>query len=234
MKHKETYYNQFLKEKETIVTSLLKDYNEKNEKAQDGYQDNVRNKFLNNLYPLTREKQTELGTINQRFFLDLEETLLEDKHKNIELEFEKKFNLIEGDKVLILKKLTELQAYLEVIQTIRAQGKDVESASELSEGEEVINTPIHWKGKELEFVQLVYSLFEAGYLKNDKEEITNLVKQIAKAFNYRLSESWQSNLSDCVLNRNSDYEPKIFGKLIESFNAYRKERIENHKNISPK
>lgn len=233
MKKKDTYYNQFLKEKKKVSTTFFKDYNEQIERAQEGYEQNITHKFLNNLHIKNREKQTELG-INQRFFLELEVSLLEDRHKNIEIEFEKKFTLIAGDKLSILKNIAELQAYLEVIQAIKEQIEDFENVNEFSEDEEIINTSIQWKGKELEFVQLVYSLYEAGYLTNNKEEITNLVKQLAKVFNYELSESWQSTLSDCVLNRNSDYEPKIFRKLIESFNDYRKERIETHKNITPK
>ena len=83
-------------------------------------------------------------------------------------------------------------------------------------------------------MQLVYALHEAGYLNNDKEEITTLVKEVAQIFNYQLGEHWQSNLSDCINNRNTDYQPKIFEKLVKGFNDYRDKQIENNKKKKPK
>ena len=223
MKQKNTYYNQFLKEKNKLVTSLLKEYKEKIDKAQDSYQQNISNKFFYNLHTKNREKQTELG-VNQRFFIELEESLLEDKFKKIEIEFEKKISLIEGDKVSILKNIADLQSYLEVIQTIREQEKDLESKNEFNEKEELTNSPIQWKGKELEFTQLIYSLFNAGYLTNQGDEKTKLVKQVAKAFNFNLGEGWLKNLHECARERNNDYQPKVFTKLIESWENLRKEK----------
>jgi len=80
---------------------------------------------------------------------------------------------------------------------------------------------IKWLGKnKTEFVQLIYSLFHANLITNDTNEITEIVKDMAKFFKIDLSKNWQSNLSKSINNRNNDYVPAIFDNLKNSFANY--------------
>ena len=91
-------------------------------------------------------------------------------------------------------------------------------------------SPINWKGNnETEFIQLIYALHEAGYLYNEEKQITNLVWQMAHAFNVRLGGNWQSNFSKSINNRKTGYEPKIFDDLKKSFIGYRDKLINKKK-----
>jgi|GEM_PF-2611149 hypothetical protein len=91
-------------------------------------------------------------------------------------------------------------------------------------------SPINWKGtNETEFVQFIYALHEAGYLKNEEKEITTLVKQMADVFNINLGEHWQSNFSKSINTRNKDYKPKIFAELEQAFLTYRDTQINKKK-----
>ena len=91
-------------------------------------------------------------------------------------------------------------------------------------------SPLNWKGtNETEFVQFVYALHEAGYLKNETKEITTLVRQMAEVFNFSLGEHWQSNFSKSINTRNQDYKPKIFAELERAFLTYRDTQINKKK-----
>ena len=225
MKNKGTPYNQFEREINKKYDALLNEYEIKIEKAQDNHKEKVHNNFVTNILVLHRQIQTSLGE-NSRFIIDLSEALLEDKTKNFESEFNLRFESIKPKNKSVLQNLAELEAANKLFEFLYSKYN--------SEPEQAISN-IKWQGKtELEFVQLVYALHEAGYLNNEKREITTLVKEMAKMFNYQLGEHWQSNLSDNINNRNTDYQPKIFDKLIKGFNDYRDRQIENNKKKKPK
>jgi hypothetical protein len=94
---------------------------------------------------------------------------------------------------------------------------------------------VKWEGQnETEFVQLIYSLFEAGYISNQNHEITKLVTQIASLFNFQLGKNWQSNLSKSINNTNFEYRPEIFDKIEQGFRNYRDKKINKNKKNSSK
>ena len=94
---------------------------------------------------------------------------------------------------------------------------------------------LKWKAdNETEFVQLVYSLYEAGYITNDNHSITKMVEQMADIFGLSLGNNWQSNLSKSINKRNIDYVPEIFGRLSEGFNKYKEKLIAKKKKNSSK
>ena len=80
---------------------------------------------------------------------------------------------------------------------------------------------VTWKGKrETDFVQLVYALFEAGYISNTQSEIIGMVEQLAKTFNLQLSKDWKSNFSKNLNCGKSGCRPEIFINIERGFNRY--------------
>jgi hypothetical protein len=232
-KKRQFWSNIFLKKTKIKFDQILTEFNNKIEKARDGFKDKVHKVHLQEvLYPLHHKIQIDLG-IYSHLLYKIQDELENDKTKVFEDVFNQKFESIEKEnQKFIFDKLSELQALNDFFKYIRA--KDLESKDEANE----INhhkKSLVWKSKtELEFVQLIYSLHEAGYLNHEKNEITTLVTEVASLFNFELSKYWQSNLSDNINNRNSDYQPEIFDKLKLSFNEYRERQIEKNKKKKPK
>jgi hypothetical protein len=80
------------------------------------------------------------------------------------------------------------------------------------------NTPItKWKGDKVQFYQLIYALHNADYIDG---EVTRIVEDLAKIFDIKLANSWQSGLNHNINANNSDYEPKIFDDLKKGYLDY--------------
>jgi hypothetical protein len=83
-------------------------------------------------------------------------------------------------------------------------------------------TGIKWKGKtEIDFIHLVYALHTSGLLQNENKQVTNLVEELAKLFDLKLSKSWKQNHNSNINNTASDYKPRIFKELEETYMEYR-------------
>jgi hypothetical protein len=108
--------------------------------------------------------------------------------------------------------------------------KEPESSSDQKPS---INYNIEWtaqKGNKNEFVQLVYALHQAEYINNGKGEIMKIVRAMAEALNFKLSDNWHSNHYNSISRQNSDYEPKIFKTLQESYEKYSKKSLDEKTN----
>jgi hypothetical protein len=242
MAKKATPYQKFEVEKRNKYNVLQSDYELKIDKARDGKQGAAHYKFYYSLIETYRKKQISLGNLS-RFLIEIQNELDEDKDKEFAKEFNNEFSKLKvKNESELLKQIAELEAQYEFINYLKREeskytaekNNDTLKQTPLADLNSV-GTNIKWTGKiELEFVQLIYSLYEANYLTNDEKQITTLVKQVAKAFNVELGKNWQTNLSDNINNRNTDYQPKIFDTLKKSFNDYRDERlIENDKKKKP-
>jgi hypothetical protein len=91
---------------------------------------------------------------------------------------------------------------------------------------------IRWKegATQVDFIQLVYALHESGLLRNEKQQVTKLVEDIAVLFNFKLGNNWQKNYSDNKNNRNHGYEIKIFSELEKSYKNYLIRTLKKTKN----
>jgi len=238
MKNSAIPFSLFEAEVKAGYDRLVKEYLAKLDKARDGFKGKAHNSFVKHTNDSYQVLQQKLGTKNQRFLIEIRDQLEDDKDLNFELLFNKNFDHLNNtNKKSFLKDIAALEALDEMFKYLRESGlkfRKLENGSEnaiSTHPSKVGNSrAIKWKGKDLELVQLIYSLREGGFLTNQSDEITSLVAQVAKAFNHELSEHWQSNLSDSVNNRNNDYVPAILQKLPKAFNEYRDRMLENRKN----
>lgn len=91
---------------------------------------------------------------------------------------------------------------------------------------------VKWTGtkdNKNEFVQLVYGLYQAGYINEGKGEITKIVETLSDVFNIPLGENWQSNHSASIHKVKNDYQAPIFRKIQEAYQQYTESLIESKK-----
>lgn len=226
------FENEQKKEYELLINTYL----EKLRRARDDFKQKAHVNFVKHINEAYQSLQQKLGSKNQRFLIEIRDELEDDKDLDFELLFNQKFeSLIDTNKNIFLKDIAKLEA-LDLMYTYsKNAGLKYRKYEENLENTAVKNIQestrtIKWTGKDLELVQLIYSLREGGFLTNENDEITSLVNQVATAFNHKLSDYWQSNLSDSVNNRNNDYMPTIFQKLPKAFNDYRDKLLANKKN----
>jgi hypothetical protein len=160
------------------------------------------------------------------FFREFQSTL--DLNKNIteEIAFEGQL-LKDGDIDLKIEILAKFSATKEILQYIEDQ-REIEI-------ENIANEKLHWGGiQQTEFAQLIYALFESGYIV-DKEKIgkIKIVERMSIFFNFPLTKNWRDNLSSSINNTNNNYEPDIFKNIQSGWDTYRDKRLEtNRKNKS--
>lgn len=235
---KKTPYKRFDIKANKELQGLIKGYKAKMEKPDEKFKERVHFKYLNEIRKDHLAVQTDLGVYKHFYSETIEEA--EDEGKNLDSWFNEKFIVItDTNKEVLLKNLAKLEALNRLFEYLQREGVKYQTIENSQVVTDVKVSPpktsIHWKSnRELEFVQLIYALHEAGYLNNEEEEITKLVKQVAASFNYKLGDHWQSNLSDCINNRNIDYSPKIFENLQKAFSNYRERQIEFNKKKRPK
>jgi hypothetical protein len=95
-----------------------------------------------------------------------------------------------------------------------------------------VKYPFKWTGdkdNKNEFVQVIYGLHKAGLINEGKGEITKIVEAIAKVFDVKLGENWQSNHSASIHRAKNDYKPLIFHKIREAYEQYMGDQIEHKK-----
>jgi len=88
--------------------------------------------------------------------------------------------------------------------------------------------PVLWTGSKdnkNEFVQLIYALHEAGYINKGNGEITKVVESLAEILQVGLGKNWQSNHSASIHKANKDYHPRVFDKIMHSYQKYSDELI---------
>jgi hypothetical protein len=123
------------------------------------------------------------------------------------------------------KKLIEnLAKYDSIIKFYDQISKDSTYAIKTKESETlpVNTTGIKWKGTtEIDFIHFVYALHTSGLMQNKNKEVTNLVEELAKLFDFKLSKSWKQNHTSNKNNTASDYRPRIFKDLEDAYMEYR-------------
>lgn len=91
---------------------------------------------------------------------------------------------------------------------------------------------LHWtniiptKENKNEFVQLIYGLYQAGFINHGRGEITKIVEAAAEAFDVKLGPNWQSNHSSSIHKAKRDYEPPVFRKMQEAYRQYADDLID--------
>ncbi len=96
----------------------------------------------------------------------------------------------------------------------------------------VATSTIQWvcaKDNKNEFVQLIYGLYHAGYLRTDTGEITKIVETLAAVLNVGLSKNWQSNHSGSVHKTSEGYHSPIFKKIGDAYDLYIKNKLKRKK-----
>ena len=112
--------------------------------------------------------------------------------------------------------------FSEVMQ-YRAQNTKIATFDKL-DSKSVSN--VKWqRDNKTEFVQLIYALYEAGYINNEESQKTKLVTQLSSLFNFDVGKHWQSNLTKSINDRNADYVPDIFQNLTKAFIEYRDKHV---------
>ena len=229
MSKKEMPHQQFEKLKQQKFDDLIKDYKTKIDKTRDAI--SRHNKYWNEAnaaYQTLQQKHSK----NSRFIIDINEELEDDKTKNFASEFDKEFVLVKDkNKTELLEILAELAANSEFMNKLGGYKRSEAANKKIEEKSIVANfNNIQWnKNNVTEFTQLIYALYEAGYLSNKEDERTKLVEDVAKIFNVKLTKSWQSNLSKSIHKSNNDYESKIFDKLKKSYMKYAENLLTKHK-----
>ena len=236
MKQEKTPYQIYLDETELQFQALVKDYEKRIEKAREGFKKKVHYEFWNYI---TREEhlliQRELGKYSH-FIFQIKDEMENDKDAEFDILFNQKIvTAADTDSSTLLQNLSKLQALNNLIEYLQVRGKNYHESEPSQIHDKKTGSNLQWKGKtELEFVQLIYALHEAGFLENEEGEITTLVKQVANIFNFELGKNWQSNHSESVNDRNADYESKIFGKLAKAYASYREKLIDTKNKTTPK
>ena len=82
-------------------------------------------------------------------------------------------------------------------------------------------TKLIWNDKNsIGFIQLVYALFEAGYISNAQNDVNIMINTLARVFNLPLHKNWQSQFANSIKIKNIEYCPEIFGKMEKAFSQY--------------
>jgi hypothetical protein len=153
------------------------------------------------------------------FFREFQNTL--DLNKNIteEIAFEGQL-LNDGDIDLKIGILAEFSATKEILKYIEDQ-REIEI-------ENLANEKLHWGGnQQTEFAQLIYALFESGYIVDkDKVGKIKIVERMSTFLNFPLTKNWRDDLSSSIHDRNSDYVPDIFKNIQSGWDTYRDKRLE--------
>ena len=229
------YYKEYIKLKANHIQSIDSEYEQAINKARD--KGAAHSKFLSELNKRFVSVQNKLG-LHNRLMLDVQEIYDHDNTKEYSEIFNEKINVIPRlSRMAILKDVSYYEALNESFVRIRVKGQILNShviepaTNDIPTASVDGDTKPQWKGGETEFVQLIYSLFEAGYLTNNKKAITKLVEEAAKAFSFNLGSYWQQNFSSSINDTSVSYDPEIFENIHQAFNKYRDKRIEKKKKM---
>lgn len=217
-------YNNYISKTEKLIAEKTKAINKTFKNAR-----NI-NTAVAKLYDEERvvfnELQNKIEDIGlSSFFRDIEIALDLDKKTTEKMAFdERMFN--DADTDLKIEILAQFSATKRIIQFIDDQREVEIEKSEIEK--------LHWGGiEQTEFVQLIYSMIESGFI-TDKDKIGKykIVQRFARFFNFPLNKNWEDNLSSSVNDRNNSYEPEIFNRLKTGWTNYRDSRLEINKKNS--
>lgn len=215
-------YQEYTAIKETIILNKSSEIDNLITKAKSPYAILSKKKEaeLKEFYQI----QSELTTLSlHRFFIEVEDLQNSDSAITEKMAFLQCLGDLNADQQKIITLLGRYSASKEIILIIEAKWKDDEQVSQIKK--------IHWGGSEqTEFVQLIYSMIESGYI-IDKDRIGKYetVKRFADFFNFKLNKNWKDDLSSSIHDRNTDYKPEIFKKLMTGWIIYRDNRLDNKK-----
>jgi hypothetical protein len=239
LRNGESYFESFERRYKMLLELHKIELNRRIEKARD--KKLALEKFANDyMTPIRNTLAPKLGQLGT-FFNEMEEIYNLDNSKERAEIFNEKMEVIQlGKKEESLELLSELHANWLMIgvegdayrKHVNNPKLSVDTAPyDIDQSYYVPDkTQVYWKGvNETEFVQLIYALHEADYLKHETNEITSLVTELAGLLNFELGKNWQSNFSKSVNNRKADYKPEIFEKLPASFERYRDKQINKKK-----
>lgn len=219
-----TSYEFFSKYKKENFKKLKTDYESAVKKARN--KNLVSNEYYNSL-SRTRynEVQTELGE-NKNILLLIKDEMDIDIKKDFSKLFNNKINKIPTkNKKKTIALLAELDAMNDFFEYWNTHELNSLKKEEVQTKEKIL-----WKGNnETEFIQLIYMLYHSKLLSNESREITKLVKQVAKIFNLELGNNWESNLSNSIGRRNTDYKPQIISKLNNAWEEYSALKLDKKK-----
>lgn len=222
-------YKNFLKQKDLTLKKLIGEYEQGILKARDK---SLKHRTIyNQLNNEHRVLQSKLAS-NSRIIIESEDAYALGDLKEMDELFDERIKVLKNKKEII-----DLLAQLYGISEFFNYWKKMDSVyRELTEEKTVENpiekniSPLIWCGENsTEFLQLIYSLYEAGLVTNKSNKKTELVSQFAKAFNVKLSDNWQSNLSKSINERNYNYVPEIFERIKKSFIRYRDRQLAKNK-----
>ncbi|MFN8285482.1 MAG: RteC domain-containing protein [Chitinophagales bacterium] len=225
------YFHKYKKLYKKYLGQFKSEYLGKISKAREPYKINAHNVYRNEfLQKQSSELQTKLGQWG-RLMVDAEDKWRFDNTKEFPAFFNEEFENVENDRRDEILELTaRFSAIREMYGFKSPELFTKRSKADLDDSANVLSPVIKWKGtNETEFVQLVYALFEAGYISNTNDQITKLVPQVAKALNFDLGNNWQVNLSTSLNKRNADYSPKIFENLRQAFEDFRLRKLDKNK-----
>jgi hypothetical protein len=229
---KENTYQKFINQTEVQLTELLNEYKKKIQFSKEGFEEKAHNKFYKKICDDYLDLQKKLGD-NSRFFIEIKDELEDDKSKDFETLFNKKFSKIK------VKNNTSLMSDLIRLYVLQKASFEIgnyklktlpnnnASVSNNNEKEKIpINKIIFWNSNtELEFTQLIYILHKAGYLKIKNSNLkkgekgaNTLVLAIAKILDYNLGKNWYSNIYKSIRDRKKGYKPELIKNLEIAFN----------------
>jgi predicted PilT family ATPase len=217
-----SHYNQFQDLATKYLNEYKVEYDNKINNAIESKREVVHIHFLDSLIHV--EKLKIEGVLGQKFRIihELEEEYGIDSRLSKEDIFNQK---IEAYPKKEHKQIIEnLAKYDIIIKFYDQMSKDSPYAIKTKESETLPAniTGIKWKGKtEIDFIHLVYALHTSGLIQNENKQVTNLVEELAKLFDFKLSKSWRQNHNSNINNTASDYRPRIFEDLEDAYMQYR-------------
>jgi hypothetical protein len=235
---KKDYYTEYDKISNDLFNERKEEYMQYVDKARDWK--TAHQKFVDTVtIPMINQYNIELrnfGMVDINFFNDLEEVYKLDKTKDRPQIFNDMVQKIEQSKrnesVLHLSRMNFQAKW---VSFWLDQYKQRDRIHEYAPNEEIYNeefqSPVSWKAdNETEFVQLIYALYEAGYIEHEEKGMTKLIEDFAYLLNFPLGKNWQVNHSTSIHKRNSDYAPQIFDKLNKAYEDFRIKKINKKKN----
>lgn len=146
------------------------------------------------------------------------------KQKNLTIYYandeDRRFSLLASDKGKLLKFIVRYMAIQQIKERLSLLSIKTDKTSH---AENITLYPVIWTGSRNnnnEFVQLIYGLYQAGYLNEGSGEITKIVESLASILKISLGKGWQSNLSSSIHKSKKDYEPPVFEKIKQAYLRY--------------
>ena len=215
-------YKDFEKLSAILINNYKLEYDNKINNAIETKKASVHSNFLNHLVQVEKLKIESVLGQSFRILFELEEEYGIDSRLSKDEIFNQKISLHpKKEQRKLVENLAKLDSIIKFYDQI---SKDSPYAIKTKESEtlQVNTTGIKWKGTtEIDFIHFVYALHTSGLMQNKNKEVTNLVEELAKLFDFKLSKSWKQNHTSNKNNTASDYRPRIFKDLEDAYMEYR-------------